>query len=239
MCGYLAARAASERRLVGALLLLVVLERLERVDVAERGCFGATSSQPGGWTPKRLTRMAISERAFIGPMPGRSSRRRSRSWPSRLPTRRARRRRRSRSRSPRRAPGRALGHRAGEAVSAGSARKARSSSPGSMPAISLRRVEPMRRFSSSGPRRPSGAGPAGRARTRSGAREAPLPRSSSASSFPVKWSLSGRVVATNSILRRGRTVHIGTHTRAFPPTLEAGGGRGAPIKSPSQAHRRR
>ena len=36
---------------------------------------------PRGWTPKRLARIARSDRAFIGPIPGSASRRRSRSSP--------------------------------------------------------------------------------------------------------------------------------------------------------------
>src|SRR5215208_267522 len=46
------------------------------------GCFGITSAMPGRETPYRLPRTARIDFAFIGPIPGSSSRRASRSRPS-------------------------------------------------------------------------------------------------------------------------------------------------------------
>ena len=77
-----------------------------RVDVAEavRASVRAAPS-PAGRTPSRFAITPTIVRAFISPMPGRASRRRSRSAPSRgVRPDRCRRRRRSRSRSRRRAP---------------------------------------------------------------------------------------------------------------------------------------
>ena len=68
-------------RLVGALLRLVVLERFVGIDVAERGVRRGDVLPARRPHAERLPRIASSDRAFIGPIPGSPSRRRSRSSP--------------------------------------------------------------------------------------------------------------------------------------------------------------
>ncbi len=75
--------ARPHRGLAGALGCLILGERLRGVDVAELSCLGANSSQPCGRTSRRFARTPIIVRAFISPIPGRASSRRSRSAPSR------------------------------------------------------------------------------------------------------------------------------------------------------------
>ena len=96
MCGYLARARRSERRLVGALLRLVLLERLVGVDVAERGMLRRDLLPARRAHAEPLADHGeASDRAFMAPMPGgRAGAAPGRRRP-RPPSRRARRRRRS------------------------------------------------------------------------------------------------------------------------------------------------
>ena len=140
----------SIRGLAGALGRLVLGERLRGVDVAEALVLRRELLPAGGRTPRRFAITPTIVRAFISPIPGSASRRRSRSAPSRAPVQTAA---ASPSYSLAIAAQNSCVRRAmlaGKRCSAGFSRKASSSSSGSIAAISPASSPPSRCESTSG-----------------------------------------------------------------------------------------